>query len=524
MRTARTQLWPVLPLLLGGCVAVDSKPRINEAADLVSQRLGTAPNWTLPWDTDPPAWDAGGVLSLDEAVARALRNNRALRADIEMIGQANADLVQAGLLQNPVFNFMVMFPDGGGLAMLRGNGSPMQPLQDLWLIPVRQDAARARLQEAVLRAADRGIEVATDVRRVYARTQYAQRAIELMRENITLADQSTEIIGARQVSGQATQVELNLARIRAQRLRSDLIAMESDFRSLQRELLLLMGFPSASDHWTVEPVHELSPIVLESDDERTLLQTGAEQRLDLLAAGWTLKGAAQQVLLERREALPDVALGFSFERAPRAGSSGGTSIPARVGNAGAQALAGRALGAAEGAPPLQPWQSSRNNFSWTLGPMIEIEIPVFDQNQAQIARAVHEYQQRLAEFEDRAQTVVRSIRESLLRTRQARDQAEFYRGSVLPDVQRNLELAQQSFIAGQEDLTVYLNTQEDVIMTRLRVLEFVRDYLVNRAELARAVGGRLPVRGLIPDEPAAPADLPVQVIALQPVTGSEDSR
>ena len=57
---------------------------------------------------------------MDETVALALRNNRTLRADLEMIGQADAELLQASLMQNPMISFMVMFPDGGGRSMLRG--------------------------------------------------------------------------------------------------------------------------------------------------------------------------------------------------------------------------------------------------------------------------------------------------------------------------------------------------------------------------------------------------------------------
>jgi outer membrane protein, heavy metal efflux system len=63
------------------------------------------------------------------------------------IGQANADLIQAGLMKNPVINFMMMFPDGGGRSMLRGTGLPVQPLEDLWLIPARKEVAKAALQQ-----------------------------------------------------------------------------------------------------------------------------------------------------------------------------------------------------------------------------------------------------------------------------------------------------------------------------------------------------------------------------------------
>jgi cobalt-zinc-cadmium efflux system outer membrane protein len=441
------------------------------------------------------------VLTRDEAVALALRNNRALRADLELIGQADAELVQAGLMQNPVISFMLMLPDGGGRAMLRGS-LPMQPLQDLWLIPARRQVAAAQLQEAVLRVADRAIETATTVRTTYARLQYTQRALTLIDENIQLAEQTTQIIEARQMAGQATQVESNLARIRALRLRSELEAMDAEHRAQQRELLLLIGFPALPDGWRVEPVNEVADTLPLIGDEEGLLVLGAEQRLDLLAAHWSLQAAEQRVALMRREGLPDLALGFTFERAAAPRAPRGPTLPARFGNATAQSLVNRAFGQNMPMPPeVAPWQPKMREAKWTLGPALDLEIPLFDQNQAQVAKAMHESNQRLAEYDDRAQTAIRGIRQALVRCGQARRQVELYRGTILLEVQRNLDLARQTFIAGQEGLAVLLQAQEDVIMTRMKTLEFLRDLLVSWAELEREVGGRL--TDTPPESPAA---------------------
>ncbi len=149
---------------LVGCAEIKSDAKLDEAADLVEQHTGRRPAWTVPWDDQPPAWTGQATLRLNDALVMALRNNRDLRADLEMIGQANADLVQAGLLQNPSFDFMLMLPSGGGRTMLRSEALPMMPLQDLWLIPARQQVAKAELQKAVLRVADRAVALAAEVK------------------------------------------------------------------------------------------------------------------------------------------------------------------------------------------------------------------------------------------------------------------------------------------------------------------------------------------------------------------------
>ena len=509
--------WPALVCLaVVGCNTPNPDARIQTAGDLAAQQLGQRPAWTLPWDDTLPAWTADGLLQPDEAVALALRNNRMLRADLEMIGQADADLVQAGLMQNPVINFMAMFPDGGGRAMLRGTGVPLQPLQDLWLIPARRKVATAALQEAVLRVAGRAVETAAAAKAAYARVQYAQRALELLQESIELAEQSTRIVQTRQSTGQVTQVAVNVASIRAQRLRSERVAMEAEHRAAQRELLLVLGLPGAPDRWAVAPINEMTDALPLAQDEQELVSLGADQRLDLKAAGWSLQSAEQRIGLRRLEGLPELALGFSFERSPAPRPARGPTVPARVGNAVGQAVANRVFGAEPGhaIPQISPWTVRANEFTWTLGPMIDMTVPIFDQNQAQVAKAIHEYNQKLAEYQAREQEITRDIRTALLQQQQAAAQAAFYRTSIMPEVERNLGLAQQSFVAGQDDLTVYLAAQEDLIMTRRRILEFVRDYLVSRVELERAVGGRLEIPA--PTSQPAPASTPAAPAETRP--------
>ena len=474
-----------LAFIIGGCAAIKPGEKINESIDLVERHTGERPDWHAPWDDLPPPWDGESVLGVNEAVALALRNNRELRGDLEMIGQANADLVQAGLLQNPRFNFMAMFPDGGGRSMLRGSGFPLQALQELWLIPARENVATAELQQAVLRVADRAVETAGEVKRIYARIQYAQRAIELIRVNMQIVEQSRRLIQTQQAAGKATLVEVNVARIRYLRLQSELMAVEAEIRSLKRQLLMLMGFATSTDAWTVTPVHELEDKIEPPLAEDVLLAVAEGNRLDLQAAGWTLAAAEGRIELMRREGWPEVAVGLTFERAPAPRSLNPT-LAGRVGNAAAGGL----QGAMPEASPIMPFGPKPRDVEWTLGPMIDFELPIFDWNQAQIARAFHEFRQKRAEYEARRQAIASKVRETAVMVQQAYDQVRFFREEILPEVERNLEVVRETYRAGREEVTILLQVQEDVIMTRLNALAFLRELLVNRAELERQVGGR----------------------------------
>lgn len=498
----------VVILTLAGCANLKPDAKVNEAADLVEEHTGHRPAWTAPWDGQPPAWDGKALLSLEAAVVTALRNNRDLRADLEMIGQANADLVQAGLLQNPTINFMLMFPDGGGRSMLWSNGLPTMPLQDLWLIPARKEVATAQLQRAVLRVADRAVETAAAVKKVYARLQYTQRAIEVINDNMALVDQSTQMVQARQATGKATQLMTNMLVIRRLRLRSDLLAMEAEHRASKRELLMIMGLASATDRWTVTPMHEREDSLEVPPDEAGLLVLAGKQRLDVKAAEWTAQAAERNIKLVQREGWPDVAVGFGFQRSP-APPSQNQRVAGTLGNAAAQGGVNGLFGVAPwppGPPAVSPFNPKAREVKYAMGPMVDLEIPIFDWNQAQAAKALHEYRQRVAEYEARVQEVTRTVRETLVVYRQACDQVRFYRDSVLPAVDENLALTQQFYVLEQGELMAYLQGQEDVLMARMKVLEFFRDYLVNRAELERQVGGRLTVPATTTQPTTAPAE------------------
>jgi outer membrane protein TolC len=333
-----------------------------------------------------------------------------------------------------------------------------------------------------------------------------QRTVELITANLEVIEQSTRILRARQAAGQATQVEVNLSLIRELRLRSDLLSTRADYRAMQRELLELLGLASAGDQWQVEPLNMAEAVIEPPADEAELLALGLEQRLDVRAAEWSVDASAARIQLARREGWPELALGFTLERPPAARTRS-VSIPGRIGNRLAQGLIDRFTGAPTGPMPstVEPFRVMQPEIDAMVGPMIEMELPVFDQNQAQIAKAVHEFRRSIADYEARAQAAARMIRQALVRHRESYEQVRLFRESIVPEVERNLELAQQSFVAGREDLTVFLLAQEDLIATRLRILDFYRDYLVTRAELERALGGRLvPLPADAAIQPATP--------------------
>lgn len=493
---------------VSGCVAVNATTDIQRASSLTQAKTGFSPDWSKGWDEDCPNWAAGEVLTQEQALQYALRNNRELRAEIETIGQAQADFVQAGLLQNPVLTFATKFPSGGGRAMFEGGLIPFQGIRDLWLIPIRKEAASAALHKTLLRVVDQSISISARVKVLYVKTQHLQRSIELTREHVAIAEQTVQLIQSRHAAGQTSQIEVNMERIRGLRLRADLRTMQAEQKRLQHELLMMMGFAGASISWSVTPIHESQSMVVALPDANELVSAALIDRLDLCSARWDVWQAGRELAIARGEAWPafDVSIVFEREGAPQSQNPSFAAM-------GANAAVAEALGGGADMPTPEPFGPKPRDTKWMVGPMLDLEIPLFDQNQAQIAKAAHEMRRRLALQSALEQSVIQKVHDLKISYDQAGEQVTLFRSEILPEVDANLELIKQSYRTGADVFTNYLRAQEDLIGTRQNALAFLRDAAINRAELEREVGGRIPdaVEAMIKEQLEAPAPPPSQV-------------
>jgi cobalt-zinc-cadmium efflux system outer membrane protein len=127
-----------------------------------------------------------------------------------------------------------------------------------------------------------------------------------------------------------------------------------------------------------------------------------------------------------------------------------------------------------------------------FGPSLVLELPIFDQRQAVIARL--EAQERQAERRLTAVSVmVRSeVRLGQAEVRAARQMVDQYRDVVLPLRSRIVGQAQLHYNGMLIGLPQLLLLKQNEVEAQARYIGAVRDYWVARADLERAVGGRIP--------------------------------
>jgi outer membrane protein, heavy metal efflux system len=125
------------------------------------------------------------------------------------------------------------------------------------------------------------------------------------------------------------------------------------------------------------------------------------------------------------------------------------------------------------------------------GPTFAIELPIFNQGQARIARSEAALRQAQDKFEALAVDVRSQIRELRDELASKREIARFYQEELLPGERQILKESLMQYNAMEIQNFELFSTKAEEARTEREYLEAVRDYWITRAELERAVGGNL---------------------------------
>jgi outer membrane protein TolC len=185
---------PILALALSGC-ATFSPDGGMAAVDQATQARAGAATRLLRNDADRQAL-AGQLdtmlaqeLTADDAVRIALLNNRGLQATYWELGIAEADLVQAGRLQNPAFGYQ--HKRGGGTTSIER--SLAVNVANLVTAPLAQRIERRLFEQASLRVTAEALKVAADTRRAYYEALGGAQAVAYAKQVAGATDASAEL-------------------------------------------------------------------------------------------------------------------------------------------------------------------------------------------------------------------------------------------------------------------------------------------------------------------------------------------
>lgn len=402
-------------------------------------------------------------LTVDAAVQVAVLNNRSLQSTLQELGIAKAELWQTALIKNPNFEARVRRHTETGDHLFT-DFTLTQDIVSLFLLPSKRKLGRLRYDEAKLKISDEILQTITDTKSTYYDLKGLLQT-QSMFINILDAEEAARELLTRQLNaGNISRLEYATQQTTYHELKLQLLQTEASLRNEKEHLNKLMGLTSTEYAWTLEGELEHPSTQMPSLDEAERM--ALDHRTDLAAAREEVKVMEQSISVTRRERFPSIALGANWEQDPGGG---------RV-----------------------------------AGPVAELEIPLFNRKQADIAglkAGRNQSRHRLAAMEAEIRS---EIRMAHTRMSTAQETADYYHDTVIPLRREIVARTQQNYnymLAGVYQL---LQAKQQEITARKNYVEALKDYWMSSAELERAVGGRLPEFSSEKTEGANPPEQPTE--------------
>ncbi len=453
----RAGYFSVFLLFMGGCTTMSMNAGFTEVSTLVEERNATKLFWNNGTDLDKEAAEKlrsllKEKLTVDGAVQIALLNNRELQAVYSDLGVAQADLVQAGLLKNPIFEAEILFPLAhGGRPDLEL--SAVMSFLDVFYMPLRKRVAAARFEAAKLRVSGAVLDLAAQVRRTYYVHQSNEQMVELRKTILEALGISFDVARRLHEAGNMSDLDFFRQRALLETVKLELASAELAVLQSREQLTTLMGLWGQDTNWELEgrmPEIPKEPISV------TGIETVALQKSLELNIAW------QRIMAAGEE------LGFSKWNA--------------------------FLPELHGGP-----RGVHQERSWTeVGPVIEFPLPLFDQGQGQVGRTASQLRRAQQEYYAlalRIRSAARTVRDRMQATR---DRALFVRDIMLPLRERVLNELQLQYNAMQFGVFQLLRAREQQIETAVSYIESLRDYWLARTDLSQILMGRLPAGNGVP--------------------------
>lgn len=427
--------------LVVGCQTVDPGPDYDRAVEEIRRATGAASVFHPDAESErvdtrvTELLESG--LALTEAVELGLLNNPLLQASFHGVGMASADRAQAGLFTNPSLSAVLRFPTSGGATEIEGG--LFASLLDIWQVPDRERVAEQALEQRILQLAHEAVLLAAEIRVAFIEAVSAQRSVEIAMENRSAASSLVELAEARLEAAAATAIGANLARLEHAATEIALRDAELASGEAARRLKALLGLRLDFD-LNLHPLPEWTPRALPPVEE--LERIAAKHRLDIRAAEAALARAEGELERQRNLVWRGLEVGVGAEK----------------------------------------------DGDWSLGPGASLELPLFDQNQAQIAKALEDAHRREKILAATTIVAVQEVRSADARVRAAADALAIYRNEVLGRAEETLEQARSSYQLGKTTILPVIEAQRQVLDTRQNYIRRLEQGAAALSDVERATG------------------------------------
>lgn len=401
-----------------------------------------------------------GYLTQALAVQRAIVTSAELQAALARVHVAEEAADLAGQFPNPVVSLVLRQPSGN-----LGTEVVASLTADLFGIlrrPERATTAGHRLESEAASALSTALDIVTDVQTRYAECQVLERLVPAVGQRLLVFDRLIDAARERAEGGATLQHELDALEAERTALSIDLARRRQDVRLARLALAHRIGEPSGAADWTLEPWTRPAAV---STDEAPWLAAALSSRPELAALEWELKARHEEEGLASDLPFDLSSVGVEAEKESEGEDSNGDE-----------------------------------KEGWSIGPKVEAPLAIFvtpeervDQARAHTAEAAHV-------LTAARRTVVEDVRSALVTLQSAQENLQRVETELIPMQERRQAEVEETYRAGQADLTAVLLAEEALGRAQVTRLELEREVSAAQFRLQRAVGG--PGRFRDPPSPA----------------------
>ncbi len=373
----------------------------------------------------PPSVSLTNVLSEDEAVEVALWNNAAFAETLEDLGLAKAEIVAANQLPNP--SFSMLFP----LGEKQLEFVTKYPLEAIWLRPRRVNVARRDAERVAQQLVVNGLDLIRDVRLAHTEVCLNAEQLELARMNLELNREIADASQTRMDAGDANELEVISIRSGQLKANDDLLRIEGELRLARENLRKMLGLGSSDLEFEVASKSGDPP---GPGNVTEIVNVALASRPDLRAAELAIEGAGEELGLAQKEVFTLIAM----------------------------------LDA----------NGDASNFE--AGPGIDIQVPVFNQNQAGKSRAEAKLKKAERHYITVRDDLILNVRQAHIRAIQARSRVAIWRDEIIPPLQGAESQLKTAYRDGNIPFLQLLDTSRQLADARISLLQ-------TRVEMHRAV-------------------------------------
>lgn len=367
-------------------------------------------------------------LDMDSMVRITLINNRSLQQTYEQIGIAHSDLVQAGLMTNPLFGYSV------------GHGVSSATIEfaflDLLWIPLRKELGAIALEDVKLSVGDEILKTLRDAKKAYIDAKVLQETMHLREKILTSHEASVQLAARQYASGNLAKREFLKIQDEYAHMRVDMLRISQENAVALETLNRLMGLYGTRTYYTLSD----KPLAfLELPPQKHMLEEMAiSNRLDMAAAQAKLRYAAKEAgYTQDTRLLSEVTV--------EGGSEVGVKIP----------------------------------------------LPIFDMGQGRVTKAQAKYNQSVQRVYELAVNIRSQTREAYAKSHYAYDIAKEYQINIVPANKNILEETQLFYNGMLDDTYELLASQRRFARIQIDAIESIGAFQKTELDLEYIVGGRV---------------------------------